>query len=199
MLAARTVAASGLALAGVLSVAHGAWIPIKAALSQVLLETAWRESLYTGQRARPWPWADTWPVARLSAPAQGKAMIVLAGASGATLAFGPAHVLASAAPGAMDNTVIVGHRDTHFAFLERLKTGEELRLEAGDGAMHRYRVVEARVLHESDTAVMDGASAKRLTLITCYPFDAIVPGGPLRYVVQAEGVITHHPSLDKKT
>jgi sortase (surface protein transpeptidase) len=26
----------------------------------------------------------------------------------------------------------------------------------------------------------------RLTLVTCYPFDAIEPGGPLRYVVTAE-------------
>jgi sortase A len=25
-----------------------------------------------------------------------------------------------------------------------------------------------------------------LTLVTCYPFDAIDPGGPLRYVVVAE-------------
>jgi sortase (surface protein transpeptidase) len=27
-----------------------------------------------------------------------------------------------------------------------------------------------------------------LTLVTCYPFDAAVPGGPMRYVVSAEGV-----------
>jgi len=25
-------------------------------------------------------------------------------------------------------------------------------------------------------------------LVTCYPFDAVVPGGPLRFVVQAEPV-----------
>ncbi len=29
---------------------------------------------------------------------------------------------------------------------------------------------------------------RRLTLVTCYPFDAIVPGGPLRYLVFAEAV-----------
>jgi sortase A len=27
-----------------------------------------------------------------------------------------------------------------------------------------------------------------LILVTCYPFDAIVPGGPLRYVVYARKV-----------
>jgi sortase A len=25
-----------------------------------------------------------------------------------------------------------------------------------------------------------------LTLVTCYPFDAVIPGGPLRFVVVAE-------------
>lgn len=33
--------------------------------------------------------------------------------------------------------------------------------------------------------VLENAGDDRLTLITCYPFDAIVPGGPLRYVVTA--------------
>ncbi len=27
---------------------------------------------------------------------------------------------------------------------------------------------------------------KRLTLVTCYPFDAVLPGGPLRFLVFAE-------------
>ena len=68
---ARPVITGALALAGVLSIAQGAWIPVKAALAQVLLDNAWRETLYSGQPLKPWPWADTWPVARLSVPAQG--------------------------------------------------------------------------------------------------------------------------------
>ena len=30
--------------------------------------------------------------------------------------------------------------------------------------------------------------APRLTLVTCYPFNAVVPGGPFRYLVFAEAV-----------
>jgi sortase A len=41
---------------------------------------------------------------------------------------------------------------------------------------------------KSETRVMDPADAAELTLITCYPFDAIAPGTPLRYVVIAERV-----------
>ena len=33
-------------------------------------------------------------------------------------------------------------------------------------------------------AVMDG-EADELTLVTCYPFEAPRPGGPMRYVVTA--------------
>ncbi len=46
----------------------------------------------TGAPVKPWPWADTHPVARLIAPAQDADVLVLAGASGRTLAFGPGHL-----------------------------------------------------------------------------------------------------------
>ena len=46
------------------------------------------------------------------------------------------------------------------------------------------------VVHESATEVVQQDGVKRLTLITCYPFDAITPGGPLRYVVRAFGEFT---------
>jgi hypothetical protein len=32
---------------------------------------------------------------------------------------------------------------------------------------------------------LEPAAEPTLTLITCFPFDAALPGGPLRYVVQA--------------
>ena len=40
MVRVRSIIAGGLALAGMLSVAHGAWIPTKAKFAQVLLEDA---------------------------------------------------------------------------------------------------------------------------------------------------------------
>jgi len=40
----RLIAVGALALAGMLSVAHGAWIPAKAKLAQVLLEDAWQKN-----------------------------------------------------------------------------------------------------------------------------------------------------------
>jgi len=191
VVAARLVI-SALVLGGTLSFVHGAWIPAKAALAQVLLDHAWHETLRSEDSAKPWPWADTWPVARLIAPSHKKSMVVLAGANGAALAFGPGHLTTSAPPGVSDNSVIAGHRDTHFAFLKALKPGDVLQLQAPDGVLHDYRVTQTRVVHETDARVLQRSESAMLTLITCYPFDAVVPGGLLRYVVRARGVSSHN-------
>ena len=191
MLAARLVIGA-LVLSGTLSLALGAWMPAKARLAQVLLDHAWHETLHSGDSAKPWPWADTWPVARLTAPSHKTSMIVLAGANGAALAFGPGHLTTSAPPGVSDNSVIAGHRDTHFAFLKALKPGDALQLEAADGIVHDYQVISAHVVHETDSRVLQPSRSAMLTLITCFPLDAVVPGGPLRYVVRARGIPPHN-------
>ena len=57
--------------------AVGLWIPFKALVAQELLELAWAESQARQQETRPWPWADTWPVARLMVPETGQSLICL--------------------------------------------------------------------------------------------------------------------------
>jgi sortase A len=111
-------------------------------------------------------------------------LYVLAGASGQSLAFGPSHVSASAKPGAPDNIVLAGHRDTHFSFLRDLEAGDELILES-PGRSHRYRVDGMEIVHESRTDLLLPSGRSELTLMTCFPFDSVVPGGPLRYVIFA--------------
>ena len=41
---------------------------------------------------------------------------------------------------------------------------------------------------KNETRVLDAADSPQLTLITCYPFDAVAPGTSMRYVVVAEKV-----------
>ena len=176
-----------LAVAGVLSVGEGSRIYLKAILAQILLQNAWSQTQNGQGQVKPWPWADTYPVARLEVAALDADMIVLSGATGPTLAFGPGHMLSSARPGENDNMVIVGHRDTHFKFLKDIAIGETILLKTPDGESHRYTVSETESLHQSATYVLEQKGIKALTLITCWPFDAIVPGGPLRYVVRALG------------
>lgn len=186
--AALALAAAALvaALVGGGLVVHAAWIPLKAELAQALLERAWVRAEEGVDRPVPWPWADTWPVARLRL-AGGEPLVVLAGASGRTLAFGPGHLDGSARPGEGGNVVIAGHRDTHFRALRELEPGDRLELRAPDGTVRLYRVARAAVVHHTDATALAPTAAPRLTLVTCWPFDALHPGGPLRYVVVAEG------------
>jgi sortase A len=181
---ARRLAALAAAAGAALAV-HGLWIPAKAALAQVLLAAAWERAEAGREAPRPWPWADTRPVARLELPGR-RPLVVLAGASGRTLAFAPGHVDGTAAPGEAGNVVVAGHRDTHFRALADLAPGDALALEAPGGAVTRYRVVETAVVDHRDTRPLRPSPEPRLTLVTCWPFDAVVPGGPLRWVVVAE-------------
>ena len=180
----------GLWQAGAASAIHA-----KAWLAQVLLERAWADTLAGAARARPWPWADTWPVARLQAPDLGVEQIVLAGASGRTLAFGPGHLDGTARPGGAGHSVLSGHRDTHFRFLQRLAAGSALRVQRPDGAWRVYRVTATEVIDARRARLAVGDGAPALTLVTCYPFDAVRPGGPLRYVVFAEPADPWHDAL----
>ncbi|MEP6768233.1 MAG: class GN sortase [Acidobacteriota bacterium] len=177
---------AAIALAGVLLLSQGGWIYLKGRLAQVLLHRAWARTLAGERAVKPWPWADTWPVARLRVPGAGADIIVLAGASGRTLAFGPGHLDGSAAPGARGNCVFSAHRDTHFAFLRGISPGEEILLQGPDGQTTAYRVESARIVDRSSTAALEPTPGQTLTLVTCYPFDALAPGGRLRYVVRAK-------------
>jgi len=164
---------------------QGAYIPAKAWLAQELMQRAWVRAGAGEERATPWPWADTWPVARLTAKQRDVDLIVLAGGSGRTLAFGPGHLSASAMPGETGNAIIGGHRDTHFQFLRKLEVGELLGMETTRGQRHIYKVVGVDIVDSRKGSLVLDTDAAMLTLVTCYPFDALEAGGPLRYVVTA--------------
>lgn len=184
-MSARSAVALGLGLAGLGMLASGGYIHAKAALAQMLLTRAWDATRAGGAEIRPWPWADTWPVGRLRVAAHGIDVVVLEDASGSTLAFAPGRLLGSARVGASGNVVIAGHRDTHFAFLRELSGGDQILLEGPRGRARSYVVREFRVVHESDTALLESGAGPSLTLITCWPFGSPVPGGPLRYAAIA--------------
>ena len=69
--------------------------------------------------------------------------------------------------------------------MEHVDGTTEFELEAPDGRRRRYRVARTEVRHARETEVL-ASTDDRLTLITCYPFDAVQVGGPLRFVVTAE-------------
>ncbi|MYM63288.1 class GN sortase [Pseudomaricurvus sp. HS19] len=157
------------------------WIHAKAWLAQQLIAGAWADTLQQPEEVqKPWPWADTWPVARLQLGHED--LYVLHGAQGNALAFGPGYATASQPPG-QGTTLIGGHRDTHFRVLQQLQPGDQLRLQTSSGDWLHYQVDHGAVIDSRQGLIVDPAR-QQLLLVTCYPFDG-VQSGPLRYVLYA--------------
>ncbi len=169
---------------GIQQLSSAALIQAKARLAPLLIEKAWEQTLRSGATAvKPWPWADTWPVGRLRVESLGVDLLVLEGDSGNALAFGPGRALPSAELGSGGMVVIGGHRDTHFAFLQQLRKGHLLQLQLASGEILEYQVQALRIVDASQASLPVNTAVEALLLITCYPFDALQAGGPLRYVV----------------
>lgn len=170
------------AVCGLTATGFGVWIPVKAQVAQVLLKRAWHETAIAGQSVKPWPWADTFPVARLEQQRLDVDMIVLHGTSGETLAFGPGLDPAGSTAGASGHSVLFGHRDTSFSFLQNLVIGDVITLES-PAATRMFKVVSLNVRKADD--IFLNMDVDGLSMITCYPFDSSLPHTDRRFVVNA--------------
>ncbi|MGJ8564405.1 MAG: class GN sortase [Alphaproteobacteria bacterium] len=169
----------------------GLWMGGKAVAAQILLERAWAKSVESGEAVRPWASMDARPVAKLTVPELGKSVIIFDRASGQSLAFGPGHMAETAPLGEGGTAAIAAHKNTHFAFLENLKAGMQFQVQMVGGETLMYRVRGADIMdasRETFTIPTDKDAPSELALITCYPFDSLSFGGPLRYIVTGEKV-----------
>ena len=182
----RTALSFALAAAAILTIALAVAILAKAHVGQALLEVSWKRAQARGDAPAPWPWADTRPVAKILAPRQQAERLVLAGATGRTLAWGPGVADGTSKPGEAGNAIVTAHRDTHFRFLADVRLGDPLIVERIDGVRVAYTIVATRIADASSLAIPRDVDVPTLTLVTCWPFGAIAPGGSLRYVVVAE-------------
>lgn len=174
----------------------GVWIQAKARLAQYLIADAWARTLAGEEQVKPWPWADTWPVAVLRIGDHAP-FYVLAGADGSSLAFGPGHLHGSSVPGSPGVTVIAGHRDTHFSVLDGITIGTPVVIVDRSGRRSSYKVNSRWVADANQGPLMLERQKQSLVLVTCYPFEKISSGGSLRYVVEAlpdiyEGLTTNN-------
>ena len=141
-----------------------------------------------GGAVKPWPWADTHPVARLIVPAHRVELLVLAGANGRTLAWGPGHV--EGTRGARRAWQRGGDRASRHPFRVSCATSSP-----ATGSSSRRRRAARVAIASSAASIADHRALKlpaddrstTLALVTCYPFDAVDPGTPLRYAVIARG------------
>ncbi len=177
-------------LLGFYQFSGGLYIFAKAELAQYLIADAWHKNLQSDEQHKPWPWADTHPVAELII--KDKSWYVLAGASGRNLAFAPTHVSSTPQPGESGNSVIVGHRDTQFNSLKRLQKGDLIEVKTKH-KRQQFKVTMLRIVLDSQLEYMQSNinndtfddDQSSLTLVTCYPFDSVLPNPTHRYMVRA--------------
>jgi sortase A len=177
-------------LLGVYQFSSGFYIFVKAELAQHLIAHAWHKNLQSDEQHKPWPWADTHPVAELII--KDKSWYVLAGASGRNLAFAPTHVSSTPEPGESGNSIILGHRDTQFNSLKRLQKGDLIEVKTKN-KRQQFKVTMLRIALYSQQEYMQtkvnnesfDVDQSSLTLITCYPFDSVLLYPTHRYTVRA--------------
>ena len=168
------IAAALLFGVGGLLIAEDLRLAVKGRLAARLIDSAFRAHLEDGAPHRPWPWADFHPVAHLAVPRLGVDRIVLSGASGTSMAFGPGHLDGTAVPGTTGNSVVAGHRDSSFGFVGALARGDEIVLETKQGKTV-YIVETKRVVDRTDVWITERDAWDGLVLVTCHPVDGLLP------------------------
>lgn len=165
---------------------QGNAVYIQAWLAHSLLHTAWVRTQASGHHVKPWPWANTWPLARLSVPHLDIEQIVLARTTSEGMsAFALGHSDSSVLPGELGNSVLNVHRDTYVSFLKALKPGDMLVLESLRSGRWHYQVSAIYIVDKTNTYFVEPSLNRRLTLVSCY---SCTSEDNRRYVVVADEV-----------
>jgi sortase A len=123
-------------------------------------------------------------IGTLSIPALQKTLPIVEGTGDDELKRGVGHFAQSVLPGANDNCVLSGHRDTVFTGLGKLVVGDQLVVETASGTF-TYVISLIRIVDKDDRTVIVPADHAVLTVTTCYPFN-YVGSAPDRYVLLAD-------------
>jgi len=110
--------------------------------------------------------------------------VVASGEDDKTLKVAIGHLLDTPLPWAQGNSVLAAHRDTHFRPLRDIRQGDLVLLKTRKGVFE-YSVKDTMIVAPTDVWVMAPSTERRLTLVTCYPFNYI-GSAPQRFIVQAD-------------
>ena len=174
-------------LVGAVLLSQGIYMDVKAKVAQVLISSSWNQRADDRPPSKPWWWADTRPIAKLEITRLNKTLYVMQDDSGESLAFGPGHLPQSAKPTENGHVMIAGHRDSHFAFLKDIAIGDTIKTSNHSTQSKDYTVINISII-DSSKEQLELHNHDQLTLITCYPFDDFIPGGPLRMLVHAQPI-----------
>jgi sortase A len=102
------------------------------------------------------------------------------------------HITTTALPGRPGNVGLAGHRDTFLRGLGDAREDDLIRFVTLRGT-YTYRVEWGAVVEPGRVDVLDSTATPSMTLVTCYPFEAVGPA-PQRFVVRARLVAPAAPA-----
>jgi LPXTG-site transpeptidase (sortase) family protein len=123
-------------------------------------------------------------VARLRFERQNRDVFVWGDEKSDHWAKGPVWLRVTRSFASTGNTVVAGHRDTHFRFLKDAKVGDVF--EVNQEASHlTFRISMMRIVSPTDRSLLAPTAEKTVTLVTCYPF-YMVGRASHRMIIRAE-------------
>jgi sortase A len=189
----KSLIRKSLFITGSLLCLNASWLPAKALLSEKLISYSWHQTIDLQQRIKPWPWADTYPIAELSFLRLDKKIVVLNGGDPTTLAFSAGAIAPFNQASSTRPFVVAGHRDSHFSFLDEVFMNDIISLADKHGQSQLYQVEAIDIVDASTGELPVLADDSSLVLITCYPFTNISNAGTFnnndsneRYVITAK-------------
>jgi len=189
----KSIIKKSLLITGSLLCLHASWLPAKALLSEHLISYSWHQTIDLQQKIKPWPWADTYPIAELSFLRLNKSIVVLNGGDPTTLAFSAGAIAPFNQANSTQPFVVAGHRDSHFSFLDEVFMNDIISLADKHGQSQLYQVEAIDIVDASTGELPVLADDSSLILITCYPFTNIRNAASLtgnakneRYVITAK-------------
>ena len=81
--------------------------------------------------------------------------------------------------------MLSSHRDSHGVYIRQLKIGDMIKLQDRFQQWHSYTIEDFDILNVKTDTISTTNAKEVLLIITCYPFNALTSGTPLRYVVSA--------------
>ena len=185
------------------SFSHGIYTLAKAQMAQYLLIKAWQTNNIGSNK--PWPWADFYPVAKLSFDRFNVEQIVLNNDSGQALAFGPGlnPFINNSVESKGGVLIISAHNDTHFSLLKDLELNDTVSITFKSGITQQFNVNNLDIIDlkteqlivlsnnidyehsaKDDALLTSTTPYKELILVTCYPFGGVNNETSLRYIVR---------------
>lgn len=87
-------------------------------------------------------------------------------------------------PGDKGTAIILGHRETTFGFLEKIKDSDIVEVQSLNN-IYKFKVKKTYITKPEDESILAQEEGPSMTLVTCYPFRYVGPA-PDRFIVKLD-------------